>query len=668
MGNNEVVGPFGPSTVFGAQAPDLWLIRTALALRRFRTGQVIDDLCQRAVAASGGPKSWAGLRMFMENQIRQDDPKLQKVYNHFSRNLEDILKAGEAAGAKIILGTVAGNLKDCAPFASVPARPFDDQQRPAWKNHRAAGVELQAKGQMEAALARYEAAAEIDPTDAELQFRMGQCHLAQNQANHARPCFERALDLDALRVRADSRLNAIIAETAQRHAAQGVQLIDTVEILSRNAADGIPGEDFFYDHVHFTYVGNYLLARAIADAAAKVLPAPVTSSDTGSWAASELCAQRLGLAQWNRCQMLENLQRWLTVAPFTNQINHIDRQRRYREKLAALKLSLPPGALDQAIAAGQEALLAAPDDFYLNELLAKALHLRGNLDGAVNAMRQAARLLPQNPVAHYNLGLLLNTQGRLAEAAASFRQAVERRPDYAEAHAGLAKVLARQGNSGGAFSALLRSLELKPDDADALLSLGQLWQQKGEFTPALDCYRRAQELEPNSAFVHIHWGSLLAARGDRLEAAKHVADAVRLQPESALTYFVNATRSAPNDPEAHFRLANALAAQNRRSEALASLQRAVELKPDFWEARYLLGVEYAAESHLAEAQVQFSEVIRLRPGFTLAHLNLGVALAKEMKLADALRCFEEALRLEPANNLARQHLQTVQTILKAKSR
>ena len=79
-------------------------------------------------------------------------------------------------------------------------------------------------------------------------------------------------------------------------------------------------------------------------------------------------------------------------------------------------------------------------------------------------------------------------------------------------------------------------------------------------------------------------------------------------------------------------------------------------------------MEYAAESHLAEAQVQFSEVIRLRPGFTLAHLNLGVALAKEMKLADALRCFEEALRLEPANNLARQHLQTVQTILKAKSR
>ena len=123
-------------------------------------------------------------------------------------------------------------------------------------------------------------------------------------------------------------------------------------------------------------------------------------------------------------------------------------------------------------------MLAAPDDFYLNELLAKALHLRGNLDGAVNAMRQAARLLPQNPVAHYNLGLLLNTQGRLAEAAASFRQAVERRPDYAEAHAGLAKVLARQGNSGGAFSALLRSLELKPDDADALLSLGQLWQQR----------------------------------------------------------------------------------------------------------------------------------------------------------------------------------------------
>ena len=42
MGNNEVVGPFGPGTVFGPQVPPLPLIRGILALKTTRTGQLLD--------------------------------------------------------------------------------------------------------------------------------------------------------------------------------------------------------------------------------------------------------------------------------------------------------------------------------------------------------------------------------------------------------------------------------------------------------------------------------------------------------------------------------------------------------------------------------------------------------------------------------------------------
>ena len=53
MGNNEVVGPFGAGTVFGPQSPPLPLIRSALALKATRTGELLDSILQRARNSRG---------------------------------------------------------------------------------------------------------------------------------------------------------------------------------------------------------------------------------------------------------------------------------------------------------------------------------------------------------------------------------------------------------------------------------------------------------------------------------------------------------------------------------------------------------------------------------------------------------------------------------------
>ena len=44
MGNNEVVGPFGAGTVFGAQAPPVAVIRAGLAFKTTRVGELFDAL------------------------------------------------------------------------------------------------------------------------------------------------------------------------------------------------------------------------------------------------------------------------------------------------------------------------------------------------------------------------------------------------------------------------------------------------------------------------------------------------------------------------------------------------------------------------------------------------------------------------------------------------
>jgi hypothetical protein len=119
MGNNEMIGPFGAATVFGAKAPPWPVVRLGLALQTTRVGQLIMEAGRKLKGNASGPGVWGGLQMFLGNQLAPNDPRKQVVYKNFQRNLQDILRAGRDAHAAIILNTVAVNLKDCPPFASL---------------------------------------------------------------------------------------------------------------------------------------------------------------------------------------------------------------------------------------------------------------------------------------------------------------------------------------------------------------------------------------------------------------------------------------------------------------------------------------------------------------------------------------------------------------------
>lgn len=119
MGNNEVVGPFGAGTVFGPQVPPLPLIRASLAVKATRLGQLFDATRERLQPPPPGKEEWGGMVMFLNQKVSATDPRMEKLYHHFRCNLEDILRAGRDHGVGIVLSTMAVNLKDCAPFASV---------------------------------------------------------------------------------------------------------------------------------------------------------------------------------------------------------------------------------------------------------------------------------------------------------------------------------------------------------------------------------------------------------------------------------------------------------------------------------------------------------------------------------------------------------------------
>ncbi len=274
------------------------------------------------------------MEMFLNNPVTADDPRLTAVYDNYRRNLTDICGIARRAGAGVVLSTVAVNLRDCPPFASLHRSDLSPEDLAKWESIYKAGGELEANNRWPEALEQYEAAAKIDDRFAELQFRIAQCLLKAGRFAEARERFELARDLDVLRFRADSRINATIREVADEQEAAGVRLVDAERVLAESDPDsqGIPGEDLFYEHVHLTFDGNYLLARAVFDQVCEALPQLAALPQAGAIPSRQRCAELLALTPWDEYQSAANMVEMTSRAPFTNQLDHSLRQAAARQR------------------------------------------------------------------------------------------------------------------------------------------------------------------------------------------------------------------------------------------------------------------------------------------------------------------------------------------------
>lgn len=201
LGNNEVVGPFGPGTVFQSFSPSLTMIRAGMWVKSLRIGQLLDSLIQDLFSKEQNIKVWRGMEMFLENRIPYDDPRLKKAYTHFERNLIDIIDIARDSGAEVIVCTVATNLKDNAPFASMHRQGLGEAQKADWEENYKAGIELEADGRYAEAVNRYLQAVQIDDNYADSHFRLARCYKQLNKCEEARKYYIKARDVDTLRFR-----------------------------------------------------------------------------------------------------------------------------------------------------------------------------------------------------------------------------------------------------------------------------------------------------------------------------------------------------------------------------------------------------------------------------------------------------------------------------------
>lgn len=501
MGNNEIVGPYGAGSVFGSFTGNLALIRAHLWLKSWRLGQLLTALTTRPRPEFD---EWRGLEFFLHSQIPAGDPRLARVYHHFRHNLRAIIRTGRRAGARVLVSTVAVNLRDCPPLAS----PDGAAQR---------------------------------------AFAAGD--------------YARARDLDALRFRADSTINRIIREVA---AEERAELLDAEAALEPTSADFW---EHVHLRPHANRRLAELFAQMLTGRP-KTAELPVTPWDEDRLSRTiAAILERPPFTEAHRVHVKlpsQKPDRAQARAAWQNRVNGNPDDLLARERLAELAGELRDYAAAESL---YRNLLTRISLRTWHTGLAEALLNRGRFAKAEQSYRDALeiddRFAPailglgitraaQNDIAgaeamfrsaiaiqfglaeaHNSLGRLLASQGKWSEAAAEFQIAVDRRQDFAIARYNLASVLVRLNRTAQAITELRQALKAQPDFPAARYDLGLLLAQQGSLDEAIHHYAESLRLNPQNPDALNNWGAALARQSRVVEARRKFEAALAIDPRHA---------------------------------------------------------------------------------------------------------------------------------------
>jgi len=534
LGNNEVVGPYGAGTVLAPLSGNVRLIRWGIAWRASRWGQLLARAAPDP--ASDLPASWRGMEMFVRNRVHPTDPQLETVRANYRANLRTLFARAAARGIPVVVGTVGVNLRHCGPFASMhdPALTAADSTR--FRDHWTRAWTAAANGDLDTALTQAAAAEAIDPTWAELPYRRAAWRERADDLTGARGDFARARDLDALRFRHDSHLDAVLREEVAR-APGRVVLADVAAALDDFAPGGIPGRESFEEHVHFTPRGAHVAATALAAGVREVLG---TTDPGGSW---ETMARRLALTPWERRELHAQVLGMLSRPPFPAQPDHADQVAWRRRALADAESTLaaiPPAAQLEVHWAA-----AAQGHWLPRFRYARALsRLGGDLAEAEAILREIVGGFPWFPAARNELAGVLAARGRTAEARSQLEESLRREPFQPAARNNLGHCLltlsARHPHLlDPAIEAFARAHAEDPQPqyrrnwnlarhrrVDALV-------RDGDRTAALELLRRILETDPTESLAHARLAYLLAD-ADPTAARDHARRALAVDPDQGL--------------------------------------------------------------------------------------------------------------------------------------
>lgn len=206
----------------------------------------------------------------------------KNVVAHYEAALRGMATMCEEAGVPLVLVRLGSNLRDCPPIKSEPSpdlgadgarksKAFDAFLETATRSFEA--KQSLDRGELELLLKIYKQAEAIDGEHALLCYRMARVYDRLGEHDKAAKYYIKAKDNDVCPLRMLESMSDIIVDVAED---TDTPLVDARKLLEERSPQGIPGSDFYLDHVHPTIGGHQLIARALVERMRKenILAAP----------------------------------------------------------------------------------------------------------------------------------------------------------------------------------------------------------------------------------------------------------------------------------------------------------------------------------------------------------------------------------------------------------
>lgn len=407
VGNNEVIGPYGPGTTLTESLLSLRKRNWQLRLRKTRLGQ-LGQMIHESSSRKSGETAWRGMQHFLQHEIAGDDPRLRSVYSNFQKNLEDIESEARRQGIPVLLSNVPVNLIDQPPFLG------DLEDLP--KTWRQAILQYLESGRSSRSLEEWTFAAEKYPDSAYIPYIAGNLLFESGQATRADTLLRAARDRDRLRFRADSKLNEIIREQWSRPGTNWVPLDAELPLIDDNPRK-VLGFPHFYEHVHFSFRANFLIAKTMAEALLQHENLSTGSLNAINW---QRAAAGLAYTSFETWSILKEIQKRFAKPPFRD-IPGYGRKTAWIDQLVN-QLTDHISKAEQKTRMNEayvNAIKARPQDDFLQRKLAGFLASFGRREAAFPI---AEELLNRNPtdvdLALFTFGLAIDTGNRQAAEAA----------------------------------------------------------------------------------------------------------------------------------------------------------------------------------------------------------------------------------------------------------
>ena len=493
MGNNEVVGPYGPGTFNQTFLGSITLIRGIQALKRTRIWQALDSLILkfRPVDAQQDLK-WEGMQMFTEHGVPHDDPRMKGVYEHYEDNLVSIIQTLHDKGIHVVLSSVPVNLRHSAAFLSVHRRDLSNDLLDQWRELSRKGVQSSDQQDWDGAIASFQAALAIDPDYADTHFRLATALENASQFQQAKSHYQRALDLDALRFRADTRIDQIIQQVAARIGDDVVSFVDSAAAAEQASQPFQPGWNLLLEHVHYDFAGNSLIASEIA----RSIMSSLTGGDTYQPLPSVEVARRVGFPNFDNIEEIRSLQRMIQRPPFPGQGNYAELQQSLDERLQSV----------------------------ITEV--------GSSAAVLQRRREVADAGLADWKIHFELAVLNQRLGNTAEMYHHLKKILELYPYNRETYMKIAEAMSKEGKWREAIPYLEQSLYYTRGDetkiAETIVWLGTAYLRTGEYEDARDLLLEVTEEYPDQIALNLRvYGNLIKSsreRGQAKDLERYVED------------------------------------------------------------------------------------------------------------------------------------------------